>query len=72
MPKFKILKGEHKMFNLLKTYLRSLPKTKKGQAMVEYGLIIGLIAVVCIAALVILGPKIAGMFTSISNKLVTS
>jgi len=36
---------------------------------VEYGLIIALIAVVVIAALVILGPKIAGLFTTVSGKL---
>ena len=37
--------------------------------MVEYGLIISLIAVACIAALLILGPKIAELFTSVSDTI---
>lgn len=49
--------------------VKGLLKGKKGQGMVEYGLIIGLIAVVVIAALVILGPKIAGLFTQVSDKM---
>jgi len=44
-------------------------KSERGQGMVEYGLIIALVAVVVIAALVILGPKIALMFTTVSTKL---
>lgn len=44
-------------------------KDEDGQGMVEYGLIIGLIAVVVIAALVILGPTIASMFNKVSDNL---
>lgn len=44
-------------------------KDENGQGMVEYGLIIGLIAIIVVAALVVLGPKIAGMFTSIGNSI---
>ncbi|HBL83477.1 MAG: pilus assembly protein [Clostridiales bacterium GWF2_38_85] len=44
-------------------------KDENGQGMVEYGLIIGLIAIVVIAGLVILGPKIRDMFTGIGDKL---
>lgn len=44
-------------------------KDEEGQGMVEYGLIIGLIAVVVIAALVILGPTIANMFNKVSDNL---
>ncbi|MCX7923421.1 MAG: Flp family type IVb pilin [Clostridia bacterium] len=50
-----------------KNFLRGMLKNKKGQGMVEYGLIISLIAVAVIAALVVLGPKIATLFTNISN-----
>ena len=35
--------------------------------MVEYGLIIGLIAIVVIVALVALGPKIRDIFTNAGN-----
>ncbi|OGO89282.1 MAG: pilus assembly protein [Clostridiales bacterium GWF2_38_85] len=44
-------------------------KDENGQGMVEYGLIIGLIAIVVIAGLVILGPKIKEMFVNIGNNL---
>jgi pilus assembly protein Flp/PilA len=37
--------------------------------MVEYGLIIALIAVVVVAALVIFGPKIAKIFTDVGGQL---
>jgi len=46
-------------------------KDESGQGMVEYALIIGLIAVVAIVALVLLGPKIRGMFNNANNKLTT-
>jgi pilus assembly protein Flp/PilA len=57
------------MFNVLKTYLKSIPKTKKGQALVEYALIIGLVAVVLIAALTALGGGISEVFNDIQTKL---
>ena len=42
---------------------------ENGQGMVEYGLILGLIAVAAIAALVILGPKIKGIFDSVNSQI---
>lgn len=44
-------------------------KDESGQGMVEYALIIGLIAVVAVVALVALGPRIRDMFSSADNKL---
>ena len=41
----------------------------KGQGMVEYGLIIALVAVVAIAGLIVLGPKISAMFTSLGSSV---
>ena len=43
-----------------------------GQGMVEYGLIIGLVALAVIGALAVLGPKIADMFTNASDQLTTT
>lgn len=57
------------MFKMYTDYLKALVSNKKGQGMVEYGLIISLIAVAVIAALVILGPKIANLFNNVSNKM---
>ena len=52
------------------TYLGTMLRNKKGQGMVEYGLIIALIAVASIVALGVLGPKIAELFTGVSEKIV--
>jgi pilus assembly protein Flp/PilA len=40
-----------------------------GQGMLEYALIIALVAVVVIAALVLLGPQIARIFDQVTNNL---
>jgi pilus assembly protein Flp/PilA len=48
-------------------WVRSLLNKKDGQSMVEYGLIIALIAVVVIAVLALLGGKIANMFKNVAN-----
>jgi len=42
---------------------------EKGQALAEYGLILALIAVVCIVTLVALGLAVSGQFKSISDKM---
>ena len=44
-------------------------KDESGQGMVEYGLIIALVAVVIIGGLTLIGDKGAALFTGISNKL---
>lgn len=43
----------------------------RGATAVEYGLLVGLIAVALIAALVVLGPKLADLFTGVSGKIPT-
>ena len=42
---------------------------QKGQGLVEYALILVLVAIVVIAALMILGPIIGNVFTSINTSL---
>jgi pilus assembly protein Flp/PilA len=44
-------------------------RREEGQTMTEYGVLLALIAVVVIVALLVLGPKIANVFTSVSNNL---
>lgn len=44
-------------------------RREEGQTMTEYGVLLALIAVGVIAVLLILGPKIAAAFTSVSNSL---
>ena len=58
------------MTNLL-VRLQNMFRNEKGQGMVEYGLIIGLIAIVVVGALILLGPQISTIFTNITNTLKT-
>ncbi len=52
-----------------RAYLRFALRDEEGQGMVEYGLIIALVAIVVIAALVILGPKVANIFNDAGKQL---
>ncbi|MGQ9727072.1 MAG: Flp family type IVb pilin [Candidatus Fervidibacter sp.] len=49
--------------------LRRLLKEEEGQTLVEYGLLVALIALVVIAALTVLGRKVANTFNSINEAL---
>jgi pilus assembly protein Flp/PilA len=42
---------------------------EKGQGLVEYALILVLVAIVVIAALMVLGPVIGNSFSTINNSL---
>ena len=46
-----------------------LKKDEKGATAVEYGLMVGLIAVVIITAVTLLGDNLAVMFDDIANEL---
>lgn len=46
-----------------------LAKNEEGAALVEYGLLVGLIAVVCIGAVTTLGGTIAAYFAAINAAL---
>jgi pilus assembly protein Flp/PilA len=46
-------------------------KDEKGAAMVEYAIIVALIAVVCIAAVTILGTKASTAFSTAAEKITT-
>ena len=54
---------------MLLAYMRARLSRQEGQALVEYALIISLIAVLLVAALTFLHNQIAGIFTSIGNDL---
>jgi len=45
----------------------AMVKDEKGQALAEYGLILALIAVVCIGVLTTLGTNLQGILTTIGN-----
>lgn len=42
---------------------------ERGQGMLEYGLIIMLVALVVFGALAIVGPKVAGIYNTAANSL---
>ncbi len=44
--------------------IKKILTDESGQGMVEYGLILGLVAVAAVAALLLLGPKISALFTT--------
>ena len=44
-------------------------KDEQGAALVEYGILVGLIAVVCIGAVKALGATVDGVFTNINATL---
>ncbi len=46
-----------------------MQEKRSGQGLVEYGLIIFLVAVVVIAILVLLGPQIGSIFSNISDSI---
>lgn len=45
---------------------------EEGATMVEYGLMVALIAIVCITAVTLLGTSISGVFTGAGNAMPTT
>ena len=52
--------------------MKRLWKEEEGQGLVEYGLIIGLVAVVVIGALTLMGTSITGLFGKVNDGLKTT
>ncbi len=48
---------------------RRIKDRESGASAVEYGLLIGLIAVAIIGVLIVLGPRLADMFSSVNDQL---
>ena len=58
-----------RMNDALLNSLAAYKSRDEGQAMAEYGLILALIAVVCIAAVTAIGGSLNTKFTSVQNAL---
>jgi pilus assembly protein Flp/PilA len=56
----------------VKHFLRRLHKDESGAALVEYALLVFLIAVASIVTLTTLGTTISGLWTTIGTKLTTA
>ncbi|MFP5322561.1 MAG: Flp family type IVb pilin [Acidimicrobiia bacterium] len=56
-------------FDVLKTWLQARCKTERGASLVEYALLVALIAVVCIIAITFLGEEADSKFTEVGSAL---
>jgi pilus assembly protein Flp/PilA len=56
-------------FNFLKTYVASLAKTERGASLVEYALLVALIAVVVIGAVTLLGSTANETFSGVNESI---
>jgi pilus assembly protein Flp/PilA len=61
------------MFEMMQIYFLRLMnrfrRDEQGAALVEYGLLVGLIAVICVVAITLLGGKVSNAFSSIAAAL---
>ena len=53
------------MLTILKRFVRE----EEGATMVEYGLMVALIAVVCIAAVTLVGSSVSGKFSNVASSV---
>ena len=58
-----------KLVRTVKALAGSLRRDDRGATMVEYGLVVVLIAVVVVPALIVLGPVVAGWYTGVVASL---
>lgn len=53
----------------MRKLLNRLGKNEQGAALVEYGMLVGLIAVICVVAVTTLGTEVSSAFSVIAAKL---
>lgn len=56
-------------FEILKTWIQARIKSDRGASLVEYALLVALIAVVCIVAITFLGEQASKEFQSVGESL---
>jgi Flp pilus assembly pilin Flp len=57
------------LFTYLRTYVRSFISNDKGQDLLEYALLVALIAIVCVFAITSTGTSVNDIFAKISEDL---
>jgi pilus assembly protein Flp/PilA len=57
------------LFNYLRTYLRAFVRNDEGQDLLEYALLVALIAIVCILAITTTGTNVNAIFAEIGEEL---
>jgi pilus assembly protein Flp/PilA len=65
------------MLSLVSSYFSNLlarfrSDDEEGQTLVEYGLLLALIAIIVIVALLFLGPLVSGIFQNVGSNLQTA
>ena len=56
-------------YEFVAAYLQAKAVTERGASLVEYALLVALIAVVCIAAVTALGKKVKSNFNSVATSI---
>ena len=56
-------------YDFIKAYLVSKAKTDRGASLVEYALLVALIAVVCIGAVTVLGNNASSKFSAVGSAI---
>ena len=55
--------------NLMIARLRAFVRNTEGQDLIEYALLVALIAIICVGAVTFAGEQVLAIFTSIGNSL---
>ncbi len=58
-------------YEFITAWLKAHTKSERGASLVEYALLVALIAVVCIAAITFLGQEAAENFSEVGNSINT-
>ena len=56
-------------YQFIKSFLTAQAKTERGATLVEYALLVALIAVVCIAAVTVLGQSASAKFSDVNANI---
>ncbi len=56
-------------YQFIAAWMRAQAKTERGASLVEYALLVALIAVVCIAAVTLLGKSAAEKFSDVNTAI---
>ncbi len=60
------------LFAYMRTHLRAFVRNDEGQDLLEYALLVALIAIVCILAITTTGTNVEAIFTRIGDELATA
>jgi pilus assembly protein Flp/PilA len=60
---------KYNMFEMIMAYIYSVREREEGQALVEYALIISLVALIAVGGLTFAGGRVSSMFSAIGSKL---